>query len=100
MLSGDEQIKPFLSLLSTCVASSDRSTVRSLPWPEIQLLDDVSATPLAPAPFNMAHSISPTAVCPEEGQSGWCTRVHGAGFEPNTMSRFMHSNSHEVLFVN
>ncbi len=32
--------------------------------------------------------------------SSLLTRVHGAGQLPNTMNRFMHSNSHEVLFVN
>ncbi|MFM2276254.1 MAG: hypothetical protein RL211_2126 [Pseudomonadota bacterium] len=28
-----------------------------------------------------------------------CTRVHGLGFKPSIMNRFMHSNPHEVLFV-
>ena len=37
---------------------------------------------------------------PKEGQGSLYTRVHGAGHKPNTMSRFMHSNWHEVLFVN
>ncbi len=37
---------------------------------------------------------------PKEGQGSLRTRVHGAGIKPNPMNRFMHSNSHEVLFVN
>jgi len=28
-----------------------------------------------------------------------CTRVHGVGFNPSIMNRFMQSNWHEVLFV-
>ncbi len=37
---------------------------------------------------------------PAEGWNSVRTPVHGAGHKPNTMNRFMHSNSHEVLFVN
>ena len=37
---------------------------------------------------------------PLKGLDRLCTRVHGAGSKPNTMDRFMLSNSHEVLFVN
>jgi hypothetical protein len=36
----------------------------------------------------------------KERQGSLHTRVHGAGIKPNPMNRFMHSNSHEVLFVN
>ncbi len=38
--------------------------------------------------------------CAAERNGSLCPRVHGAGIKPNTMNRFMHSNSHEVLFVN
>ena len=38
--------------------------------------------------------------CSKESKDSLYTRVHGAGIKPNTMNRFMHSNSHEVLFVN
>jgi hypothetical protein len=31
---------------------------------------------------------------------GLCHQVHAAGTQPNSMNRFMLSNSHEVLFVN
>lgn len=44
--------------------------------------------------------IPQTDECPEEGNYRLCNRVHGAGFAPNTMNRFVLSNSHEVLFVN
>jgi hypothetical protein len=27
-------------------------------------------------------------------------QIHAAGIDPNSMSRFLHSNSQEVLFVN
>ncbi len=48
----------------------------------------------------MISRISQTVDCPKEVENVLCTRVHGAGIEPNIMNRFMHSNSHEVLFVN
>jgi hypothetical protein len=50
--------------------------------------------------FKMPTRISQATDSPKVGADGLCTRVHGAGFEPNTMDRFMLSNSHEVLFVN
>ena len=100
MLSPDEEIKPTLPLLSACGSSNGHSTERPLWWAAIQMIDDGSATPLARAPSHMTHKISQAAAGPEVGPSRLCTRVHGAGFKPNIMSRFMHSNSHEVLFVN
>ncbi len=47
----------------------------------------------------MTTRISQTVAAPTKEQDRLCTRVHGAGIEPNIMNRFMHSNSHEVLFV-
>jgi hypothetical protein len=44
--------------------------------------------------------ISQTVASPEDGVNSLFSRVYGAGLDPNTMNRFMHSNSHEVLFVN
>ena len=47
----------------------------------------------------MAYPISQTADFAEEQGVVLCNRVHGAGNRPNTMNRFVHSNTHEVLFV-
>jgi hypothetical protein len=48
----------------------------------------------------MQTKFSQTVNRPSASLNRLCTRVHGAGIEPNVMDRFMLSNSHEVLFVN
>lgn len=47
----------------------------------------------------MFSRISQTAKPLKDELCSLCSRVHGAGHEPNTMDRFVPSNSHEVLFV-
>ncbi len=47
----------------------------------------------------MTRRMMQIADCPKEDKSSLYPRVHGAGIKPNIMNRFMHSNSHEVLFV-
>jgi hypothetical protein len=47
----------------------------------------------------MASRITQAADRTPECGGGLCNRVHGAGIRPNIMNRFMHPNTHEVLFV-
>ncbi len=49
---------------------------------------------------HMTSRIPQTVRRAKERADGACSRVHGAGIEPNIMNRFMPSDVHEVLFVN
>jgi len=46
------------------------------------------------------HRISQTVACPKGVKAVCAPEFMVLGIDPNTMNRFMPSNSHEVLFVN
>jgi hypothetical protein len=47
----------------------------------------------------MKSRITPSVDRAAERGGSPCSRVHGAGHDPNTMDRFMPTNRHEVLFA-
>jgi hypothetical protein len=47
----------------------------------------------------MASPISRTVDRAIERGGVSCYQIHAAGIRPNSMNRFMQSNTHEVLFV-
>ncbi len=96
MLTRDEEIKPNSPSLNSCGSSVCRAAVSPAGLNAVH-----AASAWIPSiDFKYGDKISQTTDHPKARLVCLCTRVHGAGFEPNTMDRFMLSNSHEVLFVN